>query len=162
MNVPLDTYANRHTLLIAQGDAVPDPSDTIGGTTQQQPGATGTGTGTGAGGGLGPIMWLLPLVLVMMIVMSAMSGRKEKKKREQMISAIGKKDRVQTIGGILGTVVEIKDNEVLLRVDESTNTKLTFSKSAIQQVVQKHGVPEPAGEQSDETKTPSAQSGAGV
>ena len=42
---------------------------------------------------------------------------------------------MMTIGGILGTVVNVKDNEVVLKVDEATNTRMTFLKRSIQQVV---------------------------
>lgn len=59
---------------------------------------------------------------------------KERKKREGMLAAIKKNDRVVTIGGIKGTVAMVKDDEITLKVDESTNTKLTFVRSAIQQV----------------------------
>jgi preprotein translocase subunit YajC len=44
-------------------------------------------------------------------------------------------DRVMTAGGILGSVVEVRDSEVLLKVDESTNTKIKFSRDAIKRVV---------------------------
>ena len=39
------------------------------------------------------------------------------------------------IGGILGTVVEARDTDVLLKVDESSNTKIRFSRNAIHRVV---------------------------
>ena len=45
-------------------------------------------------------------------------------------------DRVQTIGGILGTVVETRDGEVLLKVDEGNNTKIRFSRNAIHRVLE--------------------------
>lgn len=60
---------------------------------------------------------------------------KEKKRRAQMISQIKKNDRVVTIGGIVGTVATVKEDEITLKVDESNNTKITFSRSAIQRVV---------------------------
>ncbi len=59
---------------------------------------------------------------------------KEKKRRAEMIAAVKKNDRVSTIGGIQGTVVSVKDNEITLKVDESNNTKITFLRSAIQSV----------------------------
>jgi len=59
----------------------------------------------------------------------------ERKRREQMLAGMKKNDRVVTIGGIMGTVVAVKDDEVTLKVDESNNTKLTFVRSAIQRVV---------------------------
>ena len=35
-----------------------------------------------------------------------------------------------------GTVVEAKDDEVLVKVDESSNTKIRFARSAIHQVIE--------------------------
>ncbi len=40
-----------------------------------------------------------------------------------------------TIGGMLGAVVTIRDQEVALKVDESNNTKVTFLKTSIQEVI---------------------------
>ena len=40
-----------------------------------------------------------------------------------------------TIGGVVGTVVEVKDAEIILKVDETSNTRITFTKSAISQVI---------------------------
>jgi preprotein translocase subunit YajC len=84
-------------------------------------------------------LFLLTGFMVLLIVMSVFSGRKEKKRRQELLSALAPNDRVQTIGGILGTIVEIRDDEVVLRVDENTNTRIRFSKSAVQQVLRKSG-----------------------
>ncbi len=59
---------------------------------------------------------------------------KERKRRQAMIDALKKNDRVITVGGIVGTVLSVKDNEVTLKVDESSNTKITFTRAAIQSV----------------------------
>ena len=64
------------------------------------------------------------------------SKRTQDKKRTDMLSALKRGDRVQTIGGILGTVVEARDADVLLKVDESSNTKIRFSRSAIHRVLE--------------------------
>lgn len=85
----------------------------------------------------GSFMILMLGVFVFMILMTTMSGRKEKKRRAQMLSDLGRYDRVQTAGGIIGTVVELHDDEVTLKVDESTNTKIRFSRSAVQAVLKK-------------------------
>lgn len=86
-------------------------------------------------------MFMIPLVVLMvvMIGMSALTGRKDKKKRAELLQAIGRNDRVQTIGGIIGTIVEMADDEVVLRVDEASNTRIRFSKAAVQQVLRKAG-----------------------
>lgn len=100
-------------------------------------GGQGQGDGAGGAGGFGGLglPFLLLIFLVVMVGMTIFSQRREKKKRQALIESIGKNDRVVTIGGIIGTVVEIKENEVVLKVDESSNTRMRFSKSAIQGVV---------------------------
>lgn len=88
--------------------------------------------GSAQPGGSMLILWLLPLMLVFMIVMSAMAGRKEKKKRAELLSTVKKHDKVQMLGGIVGTVIEMNDEEVVLRVEEG---RIRFTKSAIQTIV---------------------------
>ena len=48
------------------------------------------------------------------------------------LASIKKYDKVMTIGGIIGTVMEIREDEVILKVDDNTNTRMKFSRSAIQ------------------------------
>ena len=83
--------------------------------------------------------FLLPAVLLAMVTFMLLSSRsqkkREKREREDMHARLAKNDRVLTIGGIVGTVFQVKDNEVVLKVDESTNTKMTFNKSAIQRMI---------------------------
>lgn len=84
---------------------------------------------------------LIAGVFIFLFLTSILGGRKEKKKRAELLSGLGRNDRVQTIGGILGTVVELRDDEVTLRVDENTNTRITFSKSSVQQILRKANAP---------------------
>jgi preprotein translocase subunit YajC len=74
-----------------------------------------------------PVMLLGMLVL--MVGMTAWSGRKQKKQRETMMSALKKGDKVITGGGVIGHIVDMNDDEVVLRVEEG---RIRFSKSAIQ------------------------------
>jgi len=55
--------------------------------------------------------------------------RRREKERRAMLSALRKNDKVVTIGGIHGVVHSIKDDRVVIKVDE--NTKITVSMSAI-------------------------------
>ncbi len=80
---------------------------------------------------------MAPMLLLMFGVIYFLMIRpqsKEKKRRAEMLSAIKKNDRVTTIGGIMGTVQSVSEAEVTLKVDESSNTKITFSRAAIQAV----------------------------
>lgn len=79
---------------------------------------------------------LLMGAVALMFIMMSMSGRREKKKRAAMMAAMAKGDKVQSIGGILGTVVELRDDEIVVKVDENANTRLRFARSAIQSIVE--------------------------
>ena len=83
----------------------------------------------------GPLFPLMVGVLILYIFVFR-SKRTQDKKRTDMLGALKRGDRVQTIGGILGTVVEARDTDVLLKVDESSNTKIRYSRNAIHRVVE--------------------------
>ena len=51
-----------------------------------------------------------------------------------MIDTLKKGARLQTIGGIIGTVVEVRDDELVLKIDESNNTKIRVIRSAVGKV----------------------------
>ncbi|UCC23156.1 MAG: preprotein translocase subunit YajC [Planctomycetota bacterium] len=80
-----------------------------------------------------PWMQMAPFILifVVMYLLLFRGPRKKQQQHKQMVQSLQKNDRVRTIGGIIGTVVNIKDDEVTLKVDESNNTKLTIASSAI-------------------------------
>jgi len=80
--------------------------------------------------------FLMPLALMGAVFYFLMirPQSREKKRLAAMLAAVKKNDRVITIGGIIGTVVAVRDDEVTLKVDESNNTKITFRRSAIQTV----------------------------
>ena len=78
-----------------------------------------------------------PLMIVMVIWMffTFNSKRKQDKQRQELLKSMKRGDRVQTIGGILGTIVEVRDNEIVVKVDESNNTKIKFARSAVNRVI---------------------------
>jgi preprotein translocase subunit YajC len=91
-----------------------------------------------------PPQWLqilggpfLPLMLGLLLLWVVMIRGKQKteKTRQSMLKELKKNDRVETIGGVLGTIVEVRDGEVVVKVDETTNTKMRFRRSAIHRVV---------------------------
>lgn len=85
-------------------------------------------TGTGGGGILGLI---LPFVLMFVIFYFLLirPQQKKQKTRNAMLGALKKGDKVVTIGGLHGTIVEITDDVVVLKVNDVT--KLTFDRSSI-------------------------------
>ena len=80
-----------------------------------------------------PLMQFLPIIAIFVVVYLFMlrGPRKQQQKHKQMVQALSKNDRVRTIGGILGTVVDVRGDEVTLKVDETNNTKIRISTSAI-------------------------------
>jgi preprotein translocase subunit YajC len=102
--------------------------------------ATGSPTGSQAlpatsstgQGGLGSMFWLFPILLIVMILMTTMAGRKDKKKKAELMSSLKKSDRVQMIGGEIGTVAEISDDEVVLKFDEG---RIRYARSAVQAIL---------------------------
>lgn len=98
------------------------------------PGAPAGAPAQPPGSGLGLFLPMFAILGVLILV-STLTGRKEKKRREEMMRSISRHDRVQTVGGMLGTVVEVRDDEIILKVDESTGTRIHVVKSAIQGVL---------------------------
>ncbi len=55
--------------------------------------------------------------------------KKERERHRKFLESLKKGDRVVTSSGIWGTVVEIGDRTITLKVD--ANTKITFTKEAV-------------------------------
>ena len=80
------------------------------------------------GGGLS--MWImLALIFVVMWFFMIRPQRKQQKELQNFRDALKKGDKVVTIGGIYGTVAEIKEDSVLIEVDNSV--KIRVSKQAL-------------------------------
>jgi preprotein translocase subunit YajC len=57
---------------------------------------------------------------------------KERKKREEMLNSIQRGDRVLTRGGIFGTVAEVKEQILVLKINE--NSKIEIDRSYVETV----------------------------
>ena len=76
-------------------------------------------------------MWImLALIFVVMWFFMIRPQRKQQKEMENFRNSLKNGDKVVTIGGIYGTVVEVKDTYVLLEVDK--DVKIRVNKQAIQ------------------------------
>jgi preprotein translocase subunit YajC len=105
-----------------------------------QTGATPQSPGNPFGG------FLIPMVLAVAVFMY-LNWRGQKKDRDryqQMLNTLGRNDRVQTIGGIYGTVVETRENELVLKIDETNNVKIRVNRNAIKEVINKQAETQPA------------------
>ena len=92
--------------------------------------------GNPPGGGM--LTMLMPLLLIG-VLFYFMLIRPEKRKQadvQRMQQGLKKNDRVLTIGGIIGVVVNTQQgsDEVTLRVDDTTNTRIRVVRSAISRI----------------------------
>lgn len=99
----------------------------------QAAGSSG-GAATAAPSGGEQLMQMLITFLPLMIIFYLFFIRPESKRRkekEQLLGAVKAKDKVITIGGLHGTVVEVEGDEVVLLVDPKKDVKMRFRRSAI-------------------------------
>ncbi|WP_282941301.1 preprotein translocase subunit YajC [Paenibacillus sp. RC67] len=90
---------------------------------------------TAAQGGLQGYLYTYgPLVLMFVVLYFLLirPQQKRQKTRNMMLGNLKKGDKVVTIGGLHGTILEIGDDTVVIRVNDVT--KLTFERSAVNAV----------------------------
>jgi len=58
-----------------------------------------------------------------------------KRQAKELLGQMKRGDEVMTAGGIYGKIVEVRDSKVLVKVDETSNTKIWFSREAIRKVL---------------------------
>ena len=76
-------------------------------------------------------MWImLALIFVVMWFFMIRPQRKQQKELDNFRNSLKNGDKVVTIGGIYGTIAEVKDAYVLLEVDK--DVKIRVNKQAIQ------------------------------
>jgi len=84
---------------------------------------------------LGTLMQLSP-ILIMVLVMYFLMIRpeqKRKKKEKAMLDALKRGDRICTIGGIYGTIMDIKDDTITLSVGRD-NLSMVIARWAVRSV----------------------------
>lgn len=74
---------------------------------------------------------LLPLFFIIIIFYFLLirPQQQRQKRQQELWDSLKKGDQVITAGGIHGTVVQVKDNEVILEI--AKDVRITFSKTAI-------------------------------
>lgn len=100
----------------------------------------GQGNGQGGSGGLPDLLLnMFPFLMIAVLFYLLMIRPERRKKAElnQMLENLKKNDRVVTVGGIHGTVVSTTKGaeDVTIKIDENTNTKLRLQRSAIARVL---------------------------
>lgn len=85
---------------------------------------------------VGPLLPML-VVGILFYLMILHPERKKRNDHTALVNNLKKNDRIVTVGGIFGTVVNAQkgSEEVVVKVDESANTKLRILRSAISRVI---------------------------
>ena len=101
--------------------------------------AAAPAAGSAAGGSMSLLLMLALMFLVMWLFMIR-PQRQQQKKLEEMRNSLKKGDKVVTAGGIYGTVADVDDRTVLVKVDGEV--KLRVDKSSIQKDLSEAPAPE--------------------
>jgi len=106
-------------------------------------------------GGGGPSIMMLLLIMAAGFFILVLPMRRQQKQQQNLLSNIKVRDKVVTSGGIVGVIFsipekkddEVKEDEVILKVDDSAGTRIRVLKSSIVRVY-----PASTGQQSSEKK----------
>jgi preprotein translocase subunit YajC len=82
--------------------------------------------GSGAPSGPGSVLiQLAPIILVLgiFVFLIILPQQRERKKREEMLRALKKGDRVVTSGGLVGTIVSVADQTIQLKIADSVRVE---------------------------------------
>tara|TARA_Y100000766_G_scaffold268964_1_gene265539 strand:- start:429 stop:806 length:378 start_codon:yes stop_codon:yes gene_type:complete len=90
----------------------------------------------------GPLELLITYFPMVLIVVAAWfllyrPERERMRKQRELLNNVKKNDRVITASGIIGTVssVDREQDRVVLKVDESSNAKITFTLASVNRVL---------------------------
>jgi preprotein translocase subunit YajC len=76
--------------------------------------------------GLG-IYWIFFLLLIAMTVWMFWQQSRQQRNRRQVQNAVAAGDRIVTVGGMIGTVEDVSDTEVTLRIAEGVDIRVLKS-----------------------------------
>ena len=84
---------------------------------------------------MNPLIQTAPIIIIFFVMYFLLIRPQVKQQKEtvRMQSELKKNDNVVTIGGLHGTVVNLKEDAVTLRVDE--NVRVDVDKTAIARVI---------------------------
>ena len=75
------------------------------------------------------------MVVIFLLLVVASTKRNNKKERANLLGSLKKGQKIVTIGGIYGEIVELDDEKVKVQVSEKV--ELTFARTAVANVLSK-------------------------
>ncbi|HXY33582.1 MAG TPA: preprotein translocase subunit YajC [Planctomycetaceae bacterium] len=97
--------------------------------------SSASGSGEGSSGGGSSYLVLVPPILMMIVFfyfLVFLPQKRERQKQDQFHKNLKKNDRVVTIGGVVGTIVNIEPEGKLITLKVDDNTRMSFLREAIQ------------------------------
>ncbi len=91
----------------------------------------------GAQGGPSLLVSFVPILLIFVIfyLLLILPQQKKQKQHQSMLNSLTKGDRIVTTGGMYGTVADVKDNMIVLKISEDVKVELV--KNAVAAVIDK-------------------------
>jgi preprotein translocase subunit YajC len=86
-----------------------------------------------------PLVQFFPLILIFVVFYFLLIRPQKTKEKEhqKMLASVGKNDEIVTSSGIHGTVINVKDKTVILRIDD--NVKIEIEKNCITYIKKTQG-----------------------
>lgn len=83
-----------------------------------------------------PLVNFFPLIIIFVIFyfLIIRPQKSREKEHQKMLSNLNKNDEIVTTGGIHGTIVNVKEKSVIVRVDE--NVKMEIEKNCVAYIKQ--------------------------
>lgn len=98
--------------------------------------------GAGGAGSMTTTFITFGLIIAIFYFLIIRPQRKRDRETKEMLASIKKGDKVVSIGGIHGTVMVVRESTIVVKVDD--NTRLEFSRNAINSIVNKTDAAPPA------------------
>lgn len=95
------------------------------------------GNGPGGGSQLMPTLVMFAAMFAIFYFLMIRPQQRQKQERERMLAAVKRGDRVVTTSGLHGTVTNVSDEKITLRVADQV--RLEFDRAAIGRVVEGSG-----------------------
>lgn len=82
-----------------------------------------------------PLPLLVMMVAAFYFLMIRPMRQRERQQRELLFTTLKKNDKVLTNAGIIGIVADLKDDEAVLKIDESANVRMRILRSSIVRIL---------------------------
>ena len=95
--------------------------------------------GTGEGPAFQNLFFMMAAIAVAFYLIILRPQSKERKERERQLSALGKGDKIVTIGGIHGQITRMGKGDQTLEIEVAKNTRIVVNRGAVATVVRSSG-----------------------